>query len=147
MHSRTTVASMIMIKLEPPHSDKNSVKISWKRPMYDPLEYRISFYCELMHAIAYYLVSTITLPDPSATSCELTDLVPGTDCTVKLLAVYNPASIDSGVYTYVSSLGTSVCKYVHFHLFPRYTYTYKNNKLIYTFTVDPRLSEPRLSES
>ena len=106
------VASKIMIKFKPYLSGSNSVKVRWKRPKYDPLEYLISFNCGLKQALTYYLVLTITVPDPKAISYELTDLVPGTYCIVNLRAIYNPASIDHGISTKISTLGTRVCKYI-----------------------------------
>ena len=93
-----TPATPQMIRIKPPTSRLYSVRISWDRPLYDPIKYEVTYSCRLEKLIVPYV--TKTLPDVlfNTTSIKVPDLMPNSICHITLRGVYNPASInDPGI--------------------------------------------------
>ena len=79
------------------------VEIHWTYPKFLPERYQLKYMCALK-AISRseeeendYLVSNIRNLTSDTTLVRVTDLPPRSFCVLVLLAVYNPASIDSGI--------------------------------------------------
>ena len=92
---------------------ENQLEISWTPPTFLPEYYRLTTSCKLLcdHS-TYYL--TQTLSDRMDTSSTIHALFPGSTCMIKLVASYNPASIDPGIglsaHTLLSSKCTVLCE-------------------------------------
>lgn len=83
-----------------------SIEISWDLAQFKPIHFEISFSCRLMCDSTPYQKARSFL-QPSSVAFTQTGLYPGSVCEVELVALYNPASIDSGLkmvaYTLISS--------------------------------------------
>ena len=70
-------------------------QIYWIAPEYTPLRYKLTTSCNfLCEDNTYYL--TETMIDSTQTSSVIDNLRPGSACLIKLLAIYNTASLDPG---------------------------------------------------
>ena len=87
-------------------SGMHFVRITWHCPKYEPERYKLAVSCE-QHGIIGYQVD-ITL-DPPCTSAEVTGLRSESICTINIVAIYNPASIDAGIT--INATTESNCKY------------------------------------
>ena len=83
--------------------------IFWSPPSIPPMTYRINVACRLLCNNMEYNRAKVNRR-PYLTTQNVDNLLPGSACTFTLLAVYNPASIDSGITRTVFTLNTS--KYV-----------------------------------
>ena len=79
------------------------VELNWTRPSFLPERYQLKYMCTMRGTSeneivndTYIFAKTKSLCSV-ATSARMSDLLPSYICTVILLAVYNPASIDSGI--------------------------------------------------
>ena len=81
------------------------VELYWNHPKFLPESYKLKYMCALNDpcisssedAENSYLMSNIRNLSSDTTSVRISDLRPSSFCTLVLLAVYNPASIDSGI--------------------------------------------------
>ena len=103
------------------------IKITWLAPAFVPYRYRQHTVCHMWYdSQNIYLDQRIILPR-NARESTVNNLIPSSPCTITLRAVYNRASIDSGVKINVSTLGDSefmcttiymlmllACKSVHY---------------------------------
>ena len=88
------------------------VELSWTHPRFQPEAYQLKYVCTLkpthtpgpdIHVPNYVMTKTQNLS--SDTTCvQISDLRPSSICLLFLLAVYNPASIDTGI----SIIGTTL---------------------------------------
>lgn len=83
------------------------VEISWDVPDYEPDHFQLTASCTLICDDTSYVYknSSVTVPS-SATSGFLHNLLPGSVCQVKFLAVYNPSTIDPGIKLTAFTLNT-----------------------------------------
>ena len=105
------------------HSSLNSgldyVELTWTRPKSIPEKYEINSLCFMPYTRSY-LHNEIEIVNhafsnlsSSTTSFRISQLRPNSTCVLKLLAVYNPASIDSGIVVTgtTSAERTGVCAF------------------------------------
>ena len=71
--------------------------LKWSRPTFPPYFYLQTIICKLRFQRCPYLKSTFTL-ERYATSSHIGFIIPESECQIKLTAVYNPASLDPGIY-------------------------------------------------
>ena len=92
----------------------NSIQANWKEPVHHPFKLVITVTCKYGCINGQiYLVRKNVLP-PNQTSVTFTGLVPGSECDFTLKAVYNPASIDSGIsVTYMILPASKTLPFVH----------------------------------
>ena len=74
----------------------DTVTLSWDKPEYLPQIYEWDMLCMLFCANSAYVNWPDTV-NPSETEEHITNLLPGSRCLIKFLAVYNPASLDVGL--------------------------------------------------
>ena len=82
---------------------ENQISISWTPPKFPPINYIHKASCKLLcDPTTYYLTETATSRFNHSTN--FLALKPGSICLVKLLAEYNPASVDPGIGLSVNTL-------------------------------------------
>ena len=89
-----SAATSLMIPDYNLESSMHFVRITWQFPKYKPQMYKLSASCK-QTGVGKYQIS-ITL-DSSSTSAEVTGLHPRSVCSINIIAIYNPASIDPGI--------------------------------------------------
>ena len=84
-------------------SGSNYVKLSWPHPMFQPEKYQLRYICTLKATTKckdvtenYVMAGTNNLSSRT-TSFRIPNLRPSCICTLIVLAIYNPASIDTGI--------------------------------------------------
>ena len=77
-------------------SDTEQIWISWTPPEFNPYYYQLKTSCRLQCDNQAYHLTEVTMGS-FATSTLITSLRPRSVCLIKLVAVYNPASIDPGM--------------------------------------------------
>ena len=82
---------------------EESVTISWDHPWISPLEYRVNAVCWCSCSIEPYVHRVYTLFF-TENELNISSLLPSIHCQVTLLAVYNPATLDSGLTFNVRTL-------------------------------------------
>lgn len=76
---------------------EDAILIMWIRPKYEPEKYNLAYSCKLKHDVTDYIPTTSLVLDSRKVHHTIPDLRQDSICTISLLAVYNPASIDSGI--------------------------------------------------
>ena len=93
--------------------DINLIEVSWRPPKYEPYIYKLSSVCRTLWNGEQYVIQNESLASNS-TSFRLSDLRPGSICSIALIAAYNPASLDQGIrieaYTFNKSKMISLPK-------------------------------------
>ena len=80
------------------------VELKWDRPEYDPAKYDFTYSCKLIaNGVEYIPRFTQTL-ESNATVCSVHNLTLDVACSLTLLAVYNPVSIDPGITVIAKTL-------------------------------------------
>ena len=79
-----------------------SIWLKWSPPAFLPYFYVQTINCKLRFHSLPYVERTFTL-ERYATSSGIGLLKPDSECQIKIKAVYNPASIDPGIYMSVST--------------------------------------------
>ena len=95
------------------------IELNWTNPKFLPERYQLKYMCTMKRTAKYkpgntnYIVNKTKNLSSVTTSVIISDLHPSSICTVILLAVYNPASTDTGIAFKGVSLGehTSTCKW------------------------------------
>ena len=92
-----------MIHLHSLVTESNYVKLNWTRPKFLPEMYQLKFavtmkpiYASIQETSDSVVTKTVNLSS-EITSVKISSLLPRSICTMNLLAVFNPASIDSGL--------------------------------------------------
>ena len=102
-------------------SGMDYVELEWTRPKFPPQSYTVTYLCSEMnmpHSSRTAYVHTMTQQLSSEIhSIRIFDLRPSSICTVNLVAVYNPASIDSGIVLNVTTLAEDGSKKGSFRWF------------------------------
>ena len=79
------------------------VELYWSYPKFLPERYQVKYMCALKAISSSedvendYIMSNTRNLTSDTTLVRITDLRPSSFCTLNLLAVYNPASIDRGI--------------------------------------------------
>ena len=97
LHSCMYLATDLMIKNIAFYAYTKCIRLKWSPPRFAPYFYLQSITCKLKWNRSPYLQTMITL-EKYATSSAIGFLIPDSRCQIKLTAVYNPASLDPGVY-------------------------------------------------
>ena len=74
----------------------DTVTISWVKPEYLPQLYKWTLSCTLACGNTSYITQSVTFGS-SETQHFISNLFPGSCCEIRFFAVYNPASLDSGL--------------------------------------------------
>lgn len=76
----------------------NSISLSWAHPTVLPSKYELDYECAFLGSNEFRSnqrgVQTL---DPSHISAKITDVIPGSACTIKFIAVYDGGRVDSSV--------------------------------------------------
>ena len=92
-----------MIRLHSFVSGSDYVELNWTHPKFLPENYRLNYICTVKptstinHGKNDSIMENAQNLDSNTTSVRISELHPNSICMVFLLAVYNPASIDSGI--------------------------------------------------
>lgn len=79
------------------------VELNWTRPRFRPEDYQLKYVCTVKRTSTQMgkkkqsNMENATNLGSGATSFRISELRPNSVCIVFMLAVYNPASIDSGI--------------------------------------------------
>ena len=99
-----------MIAIDPPLSGLDFVSLIWSTPEFKPVRYNLEYSCKLQtDGTEYAKKQRITFSSES-TFVSVPNLLPNSSCELTLFAVYNPASIDSGLKVHASTLKDDGCK-------------------------------------
>ena len=99
-------ATVIMTAFNDSVPSHNNIKVSWTSPEFQPYFYQVTSSCKLIcDTRTYYL--TELMMDSNVSACTVPNLLPGTTCIIKLIAIYNPASLDPGITLSASTLYAS----------------------------------------
>ena len=104
------LATHLMIKNITCYAYFKSIRLKWSPPTFPPYFYLQTITCKLRFHNHPYVQTTLTL-ERYATSSGIGFLKPKSHCLIKLTAVYNPASLDPGIY--ISVLILSECEFNH----------------------------------
>ena len=92
-----------MIRLHSLVSESDYVKLNWTRPEFLPEMYQLKYtvtmktiYTSIHEINDSVMTKTLNLSS-EITSVIISGILPSSICTMNLLAVFNPASIDSGL--------------------------------------------------
>lgn len=87
----------LMTEFEEFQKGSNYITATWKAPAYLANHFKLSISCNyICDHDSLYLMNAYTVPSYT-TSFNFTELAPGSHCYITLIAVYNPASLDSGI--------------------------------------------------
>ena len=84
-------------------SGSDYVQLIWTYPQFVPETYQVTYTCTMIsrftptYDMKYNITSTTQYLSSDTTSFRISDLRPRSNCTLILLAVYNWASVDSGI--------------------------------------------------
>lgn len=90
----------------------HGVLIQWSRPYANvsPMLYRIKYSCKLLCDNIPYKFNTL-LRSSKESNSSLVDLLPGSGCVITFHAIYNPATLDTGLSRTGATLYSSTCKH------------------------------------
>ena len=97
------LATKQMIRSHSVASGPDYVNLNWSRPNFQPERYQLMHVCTLKptctpgHGLNNYVMTKTQNLTPNTSSVTIPNLRPSSICILFLLAVYNPASIDSGI--------------------------------------------------
>ena len=95
------------------------IELMWRLPLYRPERYELTYLCIIkctpqpISRIDYIINSTMLNISSHVTNIRIRNLCPNTMCILRLITVYNPASIDSGIVltSKTLSVNTSKCTF------------------------------------
>ena len=93
----TYVATKTMILNLKTFAGPDYAGLRWDRPDYDPTKYEVRYLCKLFAEKADFIDSVTEILESNATNFRVDYLREDVMCSINLKAVYNPASIDSGI--------------------------------------------------
>ena len=85
-----------MVSFSKVNSGTEFIEVFWTAPRYPPYWYQQTTTCRYLCDQEIYYLSEVQI-DSSHASSVTYDLHPGSVCLIKLIAFYNPASIDPGI--------------------------------------------------
>lgn len=83
------------------------IMLTWTEPRFFPRNYKIATSCMYPCADTAYITDKGTKAISIARKFHINNLRPGSDCTIRFTAVYNPASLDEGIIITASTLAQS----------------------------------------
>ena len=91
------------------------IDFTWERPQYRPERYQLTYLCIIKSCmpktpISDFLNVTLAYVSSDTTAISIRDLRPNTICVLKFVAVYNPASSDSGLVITARTLADNISK-------------------------------------
>ena len=101
-----------MIRTHSLASGSDYVELNWTHPKFLPERYQLNYVCTMKPPCApnrdmnHSVTRNAQNLSSDTTSVRVSDLRPSSICMLFLLAVYNPASIDSGIWV----TGTTLSK-------------------------------------
>ena len=95
-----------MVSFDSVSKGTNKIQIFWTIPKYFPYWYQQTTSCRLLCDQENYYLTEREI-ESSKSSSVAYDLRPASVCLIKLVAVYNPASIDPGIQLLVRTLHAS----------------------------------------
>ena len=109
-----SLATRLMIHVYSIATGLDFIELKWTNPKFSPERYQLKYMCAMKSTskskagnINYFVNKTINLSSVT-TSVIIFDLHPSSICTVILLAVYNPASMDTGIAFKRGTLGEHI---------------------------------------
>ena len=114
--NRTITATSLMIPSCSLTSGSDYFELMWKSPQYRPEIYERTYLCinllTCLHncSVADFIRPKVSILHSNSTSFSIRDLRPDSVCVLKLVAVYNPASIDSGIVITSKTLAANKSK-------------------------------------
>lgn len=94
--SLLATAMMSRIIAESENRSLRAIYLNWTPPVFVPYKFKLSWVCKILCAPLPYSTKILYL-DGRLTRQVITSLRPGTHCAISFRAMYNPASLDSGV--------------------------------------------------
>ena len=97
-------------------SGMDYVELNWTHPKFLPERYQLKYMCTMKrtcapnHNINQSVMTNAQNLSSNTTSVRVFDLRPSSICMLFLLAVYNPASIDSGIWVFGRTLSEDTSK-------------------------------------
>ena len=97
------LATSRMISSHSIASGSDYVKVNWTHLQFPPERYQLKYVCSVKtactpsHDTSHYVVAKAQNISLDTTSVTISNLCPCSSCMLILLAVYNPASIDTGI--------------------------------------------------
>ena len=97
------LATAQMISSHSVASGPGNVKLNWTPPKFEPERYQLNYVCTMKPTCTprndtnHYIMTKTQNVSSDTTSVTISDLPPSSICMLILLAVYNPASIDTGI--------------------------------------------------
>ena len=97
------LATTQMIPSHSVASGPDYIDVNWAHPIFRPERYQLNYLCTMKptytpgHDKNNYVMANAQNLSSDATSVTIPDLRPDSICMLFLLAVYNPASIDSAI--------------------------------------------------
>ena len=110
------IATRQMIHSVSPATGLHYLELNWNHPKFLPERYQLKFICTMKYIFKYkndnenYTLEGTKSLTSNGTSARISNLRPGTVYKVSLLAVYNPASIDSGIAITRTTLNEYISK-------------------------------------
>ena len=88
-----------MIRSHSVESGSDYFEVNWTRPKFLPKRYQLMDVCTCTHRQdeSNYVMKRMQNLSSDCNSVKISDLRPSSICILLLLAVYNPASIDTGI--------------------------------------------------
>lgn len=101
---KSLLATALMITFHSVSSGMDYIQVHWTLPKYAPERYQLRYSCQsrstfLCRDGGDYVTGTMQSLNENfnTTEIKISELHPSSVCKLNLLAVYNPASIDSGI--------------------------------------------------
>ena len=96
----TCTATKIMLTMEQIDIDDRSVTLGWTVDRFRPETFRLKIICKYMCSDAeqHIYKDKVLLFNSQTEGCTVNELAPGSRCIVRFHAVYNPATLDDGVF-------------------------------------------------
>ena len=108
------LATKQMISTLPLTTGSDYIELNWTRPKFIPVKYLLHVqYTSFKNARKGCVKTNSQCLSSDTTSIKISDLRPKSVCVLILLAVYNPASIDSGIMITGKTLDAGTSKINH----------------------------------
>ena len=106
------IATSIMISDVYANVSKQDIILSWQKPRYTPEMYKCFVFCKTLYSTLSFSAEVI----PGKESINVAQPQPGSICYITFLAVYNQASLDTGIKLVVTLPNEGTCIiYLYIH--------------------------------
>ena len=96
-----------MKSIEELRAETDLIAVSWTQPKHMPLLTEIKYKCYLICELNEPYIATTLKVSSLASSLTITKLRPWSICSIKALALYNPARVDPGLNAKFQTLQSS----------------------------------------